>query len=329
MSMERTKRLLSSVFAMGLALFARQSVAQNLVARAQLRRTVDPSPRAAYGSVLMSIDANGKETFQVNVSDLGEENYGPFIRGESIITTDIVFTLHLAPLDQTSFNHGDWTRTLLGEGQAPLDFLSAFGSLQDLNGNIAIVAQPGIPFVTTVFTNIVGGVTNISLGVTNVVGSTTNIINGIVIPNPGQTGEVFGVLWAPLAELTANPSLLNYHREGDLVAVGDASPHARGTVKISFTGSTGRSQFDVEAVNLTSGQQYTLYVANSTNQTNTVMIAVDTMTQDDFGHTARLVRDTQFADPLPQQVRNVGDLSGHLIQVLDEFKTVHLQGVIP
>ena len=59
------------------------------------------------------------------------------------------------------------------------------------------------------------------------------------------------------------------------------------------------------------------------------MIPVDKMTQKQLGSTARLVRDTQFGDPLPQQARDVGDLSGRVIQVRDEFKIVHLQGILP
>ena len=87
--------------------------------------------------------------------------------------------------------------------------------------------------------------------------------------------------------------------------------------------------FDVQAVNLTPGQQYTLFVADSTSQVITVMIPVDTMTQVNLGSTASLVRDTQFADPLPQQARDVGDLSGRLIQIRDAFDYVHLQGIVP
>jgi len=85
----------------------------------------------------------------------------------------------------------------------------------------------------------------------------------------------------------------------------------------------------VRAVNLTHGQQYTLFVANSTNQDKTVMIPVDNMTQNELGSTARLVRDTQFADPLPQQARDIGDLSGRIVQIRDAFDFVHLQGIMP
>ena len=64
MSMQK-KRLLPCVFAVGLALLAHQSFAQELVARSQLRRTVDPSTRSARGSVLMTVDTKGNQTFQI------------------------------------------------------------------------------------------------------------------------------------------------------------------------------------------------------------------------------------------------------------------------
>jgi hypothetical protein len=328
-SQMKTKYLSICLFVFTGVLLAGQSDAQNLIARSQLRRTVDPSPRAAFGSALMTIDTSGKQTFQVKVFDLGEDNFGPDIEEEFIISTNVVPFVPLAPLDRTNVKKGNWSRTFVGVGQAPTDFLPFFGDLTELNGNIVTVDQPGTPFVTTTFTNIIGGVTNISMGVTNIVGTTTNIINGIVIPNPGQTSTVFSVLWAPLPALTSQPGLLSYHRRSTLVTVSDASPHARGTVKISFTGPTGRSVLDVRAVNLTRGQQYTLFIANTTNQNMTVMIPVDKMTQKDLGPTARFLRDTQFADPLPQQVRDVGDLSGRIIQIRDAFDDVHLQGVIP
>jgi len=107
-------------------------------------------------------------------------------------------------------------------------------------------------------------------------------------------------------------------------------------VNISFNGNTGRSELKIRASNLTPGQQYTLFVANTTNHDVTVMLPVDNMTQKNLGSTATFVRDTQFGDPLPQtgdpmpaQARDIGDLSGHIVQIRDAFDTVHLQGDMP
>lgn len=329
MSMDKMKRLLPCVLAVGLALTAHQSFAQELVARTQLRRTADPSPRAAHGSVLMLIDANGNQTFQVDVVGLGQANFAPIVRAEPSFTTNITTVLPLAPLNRTSLAHGDWSRTLVGTNQAPADFLSVFGSLTELDGNSVDISQPGIPLVTTIYTNILANVTNVSFGVTNIVGPVTNVIDGIVIPNPGQIGVFFAALWAPLPALSADPSSLSYHRHGTLTPVGDASPKAKANVNISFSGTSGRSLLEVRAVNLTKGQQYTLFVADRTNQDTYVMIPVDNMVQFNLGSAASLVRDTKFADPLPQQARDIGDLSGRIVQIRDAFDVVHLSGIMP
>jgi len=326
---KRMKTLFHCGLALGLVVLANQSPAQQLVVHSQLRRTTDPSTRAARGTVVMTIDANGKQTFQVQVTDLGEANFAPFVVGESIFETNEAPTLPLAPLDRYNFRKGDWSRAFVGQGQAPDDFLADFESLTEVNGNILTVAQPGIPAVTTIYTNIIGAVTNISLGVTNIVGTTTNIIDGIVIPNPGQTAEYFAALWAPLYSLSANPGAASYHRHSALAVVGDASPHAKGNVNISFSGSSGRSLLTIRATGLTRGQQYTLFVSDRTNQDFYVMLPVDNMTQKDLGSTATFVRDTQFADPLPQQARDIGDLSGREVEIRDAFDVVHLAGIMP
>lgn len=310
-----------SLVAVGLSLCvlftysARAAGGGTLIARSQLRRIVDPSSRSAFGSVLATVDGNGKETFQVTVTKLGIANFAPFMRLTSTPITNAVPTLGLAPLSRTNLKNGTWVRTYVGTGQAPADILPFFGNLSQLSNTEVEVAQPGFPDVTTIFTNVVGNV--------------TNIINGIVIPNPGQTGTVLSVMWAPLYPLSSDPSSLSYHRHSKLVSVGDASPKAAGAVSISFNGSSGRSELKITAKNLTPGQQYTLFVADNTNQNTAVMVSVDNMTQKNLGSTATLVRDTQFGDPLPQQARDIGDLSGRIIQIRDAFDVVHLQGDMP
>jgi len=333
--------LTGSVVALGVSLFifstrSARAAGGTLIARSQLRRVVDLSPRSAVGSVVASIDSNGKETFQVDVKKLGEANFTLFVYDEPSPTTNLVFGADLPPLARTNVKKGTWSRKLVGLGEAPTDFLPFVGNLASLDNTSLDISQPGVPTVTTIFTNIIAGVTNIDMGVTNVVGNVTNIIEGIVIPNPGQTGQVFSVLWAPLYGLTTDPSALSYHRHGELVAIGDASPKAVGSMNISFNGNSGRSVLKIRAANLTPGQQYTLFIANTTNHDFTVMLPVDNMTQKDLGSTATFVRDTQFGDPLPKlgdpspvQARDIGDLSGHIVQIRDAFDVVHLQGDMP
>jgi hypothetical protein len=300
-----------------------------LISRSQFRRTVDPSPRAAYGALELKIDAKGNETLKASIKRFGQNNLSLFFREEPHFTTNYVTGVILPPLDRSDPKKGTWSRTLIGANQSPVDFLPFFPHLTDLAGNSMDASQPSIPTVTTTFTNIIAGVTNISMGVTNIIGNVTNVINGIAIPNPGQTGEVFAVLWAPVYGLTNKPSLLNYRGSSTLSAVGTASPTARGKVKIRFSGATGRSVLDVRTSKLTRGQEYTLFIADRTNTDMYAMIPVDKMVQRDLGSTATLVRDTHFGDPLPHTTRDIGDLSNRLIEVRDEFKIVHLRGIMP
>ena len=96
---EKTEKIVPVQFlAMSLALFAIRVFAQELVARSQLRRTVDPSPRSAFGTVLVSIDANGKETFQVNVRDLGQDNFSSFLLRGTNLYDEFRFCVRTWPL---------------------------------------------------------------------------------------------------------------------------------------------------------------------------------------------------------------------------------------
>src|SRR5258706_9642682 len=99
--------LTGSVVALAVSLFifstrSARAAGGTLIARSQLRRVVDPSPRSAVGSVVAMIDSNGKETFQVSVTKLGEANFGPILRLEPSYTTNIVPGLYLAPLSRTN-----------------------------------------------------------------------------------------------------------------------------------------------------------------------------------------------------------------------------------
>ena len=98
---------------------------------------------------------------------------------------------------------------------------------------------------------------------------------------------------------------------------------------LRFKGTSGESVFDIKATRLEAGQAYHVWVANSTNQNSFLLIDAGTMTTSKFGSSARFLRDTRFGDPLPQQARDAGDLSGNVVEIRDEFDFVHLQGVLP
>jgi hypothetical protein len=160
----------------------------------------------------------------------------------------------------------------------------------------------------------------------------TNIVTGIPVPTPNVTNVVAVILWAPLYAPTVDPGAGSYLRKDTMIplAVAPPSPGAKGTIAVRFKGTLGESVFDVKASKLTPGQVYHVYIADSTNQNTFVLIDAGTMTTSKSGSTARFLRDTRFGDPLPQQVRDAGDLSGRIIEIRDDFGIfIHLQGIVP
>lgn len=208
---------------------------------------------------------------------------------------------------------------LTGNGSAPPELVNiGIANLSDLAGTSADIAKPEE--------------NNLILTVTNVVGSVTNVITtGIPVPTPDVTNIVAVILWAPLYAPTADPGAGSYLRKGTMVrTVVPPSPNAKGTMTLRFKGTSGESVFDVKASKLTPGQVYHVYIADSTNQSTFVLIDAGTMTTSKSGSSARFLRDTRFGDPLPQQVRDAGDLSGRVVEIRDDFGTfIHLQGIVP
>ena len=298
------------------------------IARSQLRRTVDPSDRSAFGTVLMRNDGV-KQTLEMKVFQLGEDSFSMWLGFEPappFMEVDFTnrFVYSVAPLDRVSVRHGNWIRRLTGFGVAPAE-LPLVSDLSDLNNTHILIGR---------FQD-----NKLQQGVTNVVGSTTNIIFGIPLPNAGATGVVSVTMWAPLAALTTSPGSLSYVRKDLLappVGLPPPSPGAQGKISAKFTGPTGRSVFDVQASHLSRGQVYHVFISTNVVATvdeipvSSVLVDAGTMTADRTGANARFLRDTRFGDPLPQQVRDAGDLSGRLIEIRDEsIDYVHLIGIVP
>lgn len=314
----RIRQLQPCLVAVAVTFLALESQAQNLISRSQLRRTVDPSERSATGKVVLNVDAKGTQTMQTDIRGLCNEcSFGLFVAPLPNFSTGCC-TLAVAPLGRVNSKRGTWSRRLTGDGTAPIELVNVgFNNLSDLDGLRADIARPAV--------------NNEILTVTNVVGVVTNIIMGIPVPTPNVTNVVDTILWAPLYAPTANPSARSYVRKDTMVrTVVPPSPNAKGTMTIRFKGISGESVFDIRATQLEAGQVYHVWVADSTNQTTFLLIDAGTMTTSKFGARARFVRDTRFGDPLPQQVRDAGDLSGRVVEIRDEFGDfVHLQGVLP
>jgi hypothetical protein len=320
MSIKRMKRLLPCAVAMGLAIVARQAVGQNLVANSQFRRVADPSTRSAFGT--LALRENGSlETVQFRIRGLAEDAFATYFAPNANFPFEPdtnFFVYSVSPLDRTSIPKGNWFTRLVGTNEAPP--LIPFITDLDQTG-------PNLFAIGTVANN-----ANI-VTITNVIGTTTNIIMGIPVPLQDRTNTITTILWAPAPALSADPGALSYHREVNLTKPTiPPLPNARGFVKYSFNGYSGRSIFEVDVFNLDRGQIPHVFIGDSTDTTNYNLIDAGTITPSPSGRTGQYLRDTQFGDPLPQQARDAGDLSGHVIQVLDlngNPPFVYLEGVIP
>jgi hypothetical protein len=328
--MKRTT-VAATIIALGIAALTSAVQAQTIIERSQLRRTVDPSERnGAVGTVTRTITPNGKQTFEVEIRGLGEDQYGIFGSGCSTFDTNcLVEDINI--LNRTSVKRGVWHRKLTGINIAPAEFVTAgYTNLADILDGQIVIAQPDIPDIVTSITNIVDGVTNIVGGVTNIVGTTTNIVVGIPLPTIGQTGHVFATLWSPLRPMTTKPALLNFNLSANLYVPNIIAPpnlDARGTIKTRFVGPQGRSVIEVRTWNMIQGQKYSVFIADAT-LTNMIPAGDMTITNK-AGDVVEYVRDTKYADPLPQQVGNIEELTGRRIEVRDSFYNVHLEGIVP
>jgi len=284
----------------------------------QLRRTVDPSERAASGQVILRKDTKTQRV-SVTIKGLGEKDFFLFV-GESSQpnTNEPVYVV--APLDRTSEKKGSWMR-ILSSGSptnAPIEIPTT--DLDNLAGGLIVIAKAGENELIT--------------GVTNIVGSITNIIYGIPVPQPDVTNLVYGTLWAPIPALMTNPGLLNFSHKGVLAPPTNApapSAGAKAKIQTRFVGTKGQSVLDIKASGLTRGQTYTVYIANTNDVLAVpyVLIPAGEMSTKGSSGSYWFTRDTKYGDPLPQQVRDIGELLGRAIEIRDAGNFIHLEGTIP
>jgi hypothetical protein len=317
--------LAGGLLAAGVSLFipltnSAEGASQPLIAHSQFRRVADPSPRSSTGTLALEIKGE-LQTVTFDIRGLAQEDFATYFSPVANFPFEIstnFFVYSVSPLDQTNLKQGDWHTRLVGTNEAP----------------------PLIPFIddlTESGPNLfsIGVVNNSALivGVTNIVGTVTNVIMGIPVPLQDKTNTVSVTMWAPSPALSTDPASLSYHRKATLTTPAiPPVPGAKGMVKYRFDGSSGRSQFEVDAFNLPRGQAPHVFIADSLNSTNYNLIDAGTMTPSPSGRTDKYIRDTQFGDPLPQQVRDAGDLSGRVIEILDlngNPPFVYLEGTIP
>lgn len=299
--------------------------AQNtsLVARTQLRRTVEDSARSASGEITLRQSGN-RQLLDVRVNRLANLSFALFLgtNGNSYATNDLVN--YVALLGLQNARQGTWSRSLKNTNEAPLE-VPFFDNLYELSGSLFTISSPGADLLLGV-TNIVNCLTNITGTATNV-NCTTNILVGLPNAATGATGTVFSVLWAPIPQLLRNPGISNRTARADLVrpAAPAPSPDARGKIMTRLVNARGQNVLDIMASRLIAGQEYSVWIGDATNAV--VFIKAGDMTA--RGNTYRFVRDTRHGDPLPQQKAYVTDLTGYPVVILDAFENVHLFGTIP
>jgi len=321
MSDKIMNKFLQCGFAMGLAVFVSQSLGQDLVARSQLRRTVDSSVQTVYGTVFIEKTASGKQEVFVQVSGLGEENFYVALGTNSPFYTTNSLENLIAPLNRAKLSTGAWNRTLVGNGAAPLELQQVdVGDVTELAGRYLTIGQPGTDLLVqnTVFTNVVNGITNIL---------TTTFIP---LPPPSVTNGILDILWAPIPTLSAHPSASSFNRKINLTRPGppSPSPKAIGTLKTRFNNAAGESRFEVRISHMTKGQTYSVWIANDATAP-TALIQAGDVVMTTGGSSGAFIRDTRYGDPMPQEYGNPGELSGRVIQIRDAFDVIHLDGIIP
>lgn len=280
----------------------------------QLRRTVDPSERSAYGTVNFTVKGP-KQSCTVSIEGLGETDFGIFVGATPQPDTNALI-YGVAPLDRTNEKKGAWFRRFTSDtGMAPLEF--QVDDLRFLSGGIVVIGKADTRLLET--------------GITNVVDGVTNIVVGIPLPLPDTTNIVGGVLWAPIPAIVPNPGDFSYNATVKVLPPEEPapSPKAKATAKIRFNGQTGQSVLDIRARGLVRGQTYTVYIGDSTNQPPAILIPAGTMKPNKTSSQHRFIRDTAYGDPLPQQVRDVVELSGRRVDIRDNFGNNHLSFILP
>jgi len=305
--------LVSGGLAATLVLLATATQGASPSTAGQFRRTVDPSERAAYGTDRLTVKG-ATQTVQVRIDQLAEESFALFVSDApgSFVTGGLVRLV--AQLDRTSEKKGRWERKLVGTGGAPPQF-DAIEDLSDLDGHWLAIAKPGA--------------SNLLVGVTNVVNGVTNVVLGLPATATGPTtGDVYAVLWAPVdALLTKNTFKFSGQTFMQLPESPRPSPDGKGKIKTKFTAKQGRSLFYLAVKGLLRGQIYSVWIGDAVEPA--LYIKAGEIQLKGSGDKGSFVRDTRWGDPLPQQARDVTDLSGRPVLILDEFEDVHLVGVVP
>ncbi|HVM60596.1 MAG TPA: hypothetical protein VMV72_06980 [Verrucomicrobiae bacterium] len=172
-----------------------------------------------------------------------------------------------------------------------------------------------------------------SSDITNLIGPVTNLIElsglYLIIANPSTNNIVNAVLFTQIPPFTTKGGAPHYSRKSPLLTPAVApNPKEKGWVKTIYTGSQGRSAFDIAAYNLPGGGSYSIFVENPPS--SSIMSNIDTLVMSTNAvHTGTYSIDTHHGETIPFGCSTVRALSGRKIQIRDAFDEIHLEGTIP
>lgn len=251
------------------------------------------SPGACGTAVLEEKGPN--QIFSVTINNLsGVSNgtsgsFGVFVGPANMTNSPIDL---IGPMSLQGTNN-TWVLRYEAVGTAPAQL--GVSNLEDLAGMYLLIANPG-------YTNVVNGVTN-------------EIVEAVLFTRiPAFTTKSGAPHFSRKSLLTTPPVPPN--------------PDEKGWVKTVYTGSDGRSFFDISAYHLSGGGTYSIFIENppaSSNMNNIGSLVIPT----NVLHSASYSCDTRKGETLPFSSPTVRDLSGRMIQIRDAFGEIHLEGTIP
>ena len=313
----------SSAFAVLFAV-SRTVIAQGggrLQARSQIRTTQEtPCDCGVKGDVVFVQDG-AHQTLSMKIKNLAQPDLYIHLSTNSFFDGTNSPVVPISPLARTSSGkQWNWSRKLVGTSGAPLEFqVNGIANLSDMSDlRCLVIGNPGT-------TNIVGGTNFVTCTVTptngidvtvcftNVLGGATNIF-------------IDAFAWAPIPPLVSNPSAFSFNDKIKLVQPAiPPSPHASGSMRLKYSGTTGQSIMDIEASGLIKGQTYILWVSDA----GTNVGSGDFDSSVVGGGTIRFKRDTKLGDPLPVQAVTTAALTDRVFTIRDATGGIHLIGSFP
>lgn len=236
------------------------------------------------------------QVFSVTVSDLSSVSngtsgsFGVFVSAANDTNTPIFL---IGPMSLQGAGN-TWALKYEATGAPPAQL--GVTNMEELVGQYLLIGNPG-------YTNVVNGVTN---------------------------EIIYAVLFTKIPPFTTKAKAPHFNRKSRLTvpSVAPPNPHEKGYVKTIYTGSQGRSVFDLTAMHLSGGGTYSVFIEDppsSSIMTNIGALLIST----NAPRTGTFKVDTRVGETLPFSAPTVRDLSGRTIQIKDAFNEIHLEGTIP